>query len=709
MRVVWPLCLLPLLLLLLPRFAHAQPQDADAPGRLLNLAQQHLARGDIDDAIAALGRSIEGDPTEGYAWALLAEALVWGRGHGPEVEASWEALAALRPDDGHARLRVVRARMASARRDTFTGADTPWVQESLALIDAVLDAATEADLRYAALIARRDLRYRAGLGAEALADGLDAHSVMPSELQGRISAAQAAQSDQDIERFTHQCLDILRTDPWAAEVCSGLWAGHWQMGVEQAREQVLAAVEALRARALADPVLANELLKFHKRRKDEPAAGRWLADVRAVIPEFQLADNGRWYRGSFVVPTAYRALYADTNQANTTPDPAERLKKLLALPTDPADGDPIVQRWRWRVVHAALDVSPPREDVARQQLTLITALDPADAEAWMELAALSPPEPALDALLRAEDAVLGGGWDPWERFGALPFSEALARRRRFVAHLRLLRAELHAAAGDVAGGWSLALEAAWGSDHRLPAAWALVADLAEARGDVAFAREADIEHIAALLDAGDASGEVAPDVARDAVRRYTQGRPELLDFPGPESAWPALVAAAAVRRAEHGAAASPTESRKEAHPFVGRAAPGLAVTSLAGADTTLAALRGRVVVVDFWASWCSPCKRAMPELQSAAESLAGEPVTFLLVSVDVKKDAAEAYWASAGLTMDGVWSPDGVAAQGTWRVKGIPSTFVVDQEGVVRHHHQGYSKGEGRVIEQEIRGLLAPR
>ena len=81
-------------------------------------------------------------------------------------------------------------------------------------------------------------------------------------------------------------------------------------------------------------------------------------------------------------------------------------------------------------------------------------------------------------------------------------------------------------------------------------------------------------------------------------------------------------------------------------------------------------------------------------------------MTFLLVSVDTEREKANSYWADAMLSMDGAWSPDGQAAQAAWRVKGIPSTFVVDQAGVVRHHHQGYSSGEGKVIEAEIRALL---
>lgn len=694
-------------LLGLPSAQAGKTSKADDPGRLLNLAQQLLARGEVDPAIATLNRVLQARPQEGFAWGLLAESLIWGKAEGAELVAAWEMWAERRPHDGHAKLRLVRARMALHRRDKFTSETTDWVISSEAEVRALMAASGPADLRYAATITMRDLLYRSGRPSEALAEGAAAWTMDKKPLQGRISRLQWSLQQGDLKGTADACRSILSTDPWAAEACAGLYSSNlWEASDEEVaseRADVLGRIDALEEQGLNDLVLGNELAKFRKRAKNQEAERAWLTKLRSKDKGFRVADNPRWWRGTFMVPPNGARLFAATNRANNHDDAAERLSRLLALRADAPDDDggQMVQRWRWRVAEAALAQEPPDTDEARKHLDRIVTLDGSDARAWMELAALSPPEQARTALLSAEQAVFRADWDPWERYGAVSFADVQARRSRFVADLRLRRAQAERELGNLSVAWQLALEASWAGPH-LPDAWKLVAQLAADSGRADYARDADVSWLAARLrnNAKPASDD---DGATAAIARYLTGHPDLSS--DPSLAWPALLAAATARASVAEPTEQPTAPR-ETHPLIGEESPVLNAVSLSGGQRSLDELRGRVVVVDFWATWCAPCKRALPELQAAANELSDKPVTFLLVSVDTELDAAQDFIADSAYTMDPVWALNGKKTQKDWMVKGIPSTFVLDAEGVVRHHHQGYSRGGGEQILTEVNDLL---
>ena len=239
--------LVALALLLLPSSAATAPPQS--PGRLLNQAQQQLAIGAIDEALVSLQTAISLRPQESFAWGLLAEALIWGKAEGDETVAAWEALAARHPDDGHRVVRVVRARMAAHRRDRFTHATTDWVATSEAQLAELTVSNQPVEVRYAALITLRDLLNRSGRPAEGTARGVEAWTLDPAPLQGRISRLLMSVQQGDLTTTTEVCLDILRTDPWAAEACSGLFSrDRWPQSpdeVVQARMQVLARIAEL--------------------------------------------------------------------------------------------------------------------------------------------------------------------------------------------------------------------------------------------------------------------------------------------------------------------------------------------------------------------------------------------------------------------------------------------------------------------------------
>ncbi len=102
-----------------------------------------------------------------------------------------------------------------------------------------------------------------------------------------------------------------------------------------------------------------------------------------------------------------------------------------------------------------------------------------------------------------------------------------------------------------------------------------------------------------------------------------------------------------------------------------------------GEELALADLAGDVVVVNFWGSWCGPCRREQPELNDAAEALADEPVVFLGVNVDDSEANALAHEREFEMPYDSVFDPDAsyAARFGGVGAAAVPTTLVVDQEG----------------------------
>jgi peroxiredoxin len=120
---------------------------------------------------------------------------------------------------------------------------------------------------------------------------------------------------------------------------------------------------------------------------------------------------------------------------------------------------------------------------------------------------------------------------------------------------------------------------------------------------------------------------------------------------------------------------------------VPRPAPDFSLAALDGATVTLSSLRGDIVILDFWASWCAPCTRTLPSLHDLASRLAGRGVVLLAVSLDRTADAAAAYADSLGLVLGSVLYgslDEARAVRDLYGVGGIPHTFVIDREGWIR-------------------------
>lgn len=138
----------------------------------------------------------------------------------------------------------------------------------------------------------------------------------------------------------------------------------------------------------------------------------------------------------------------------------------------------------------------------------------------------------------------------------------------------------------------------------------------------------------------------------------------------------------------------------------GQAAADFAGTTLAGAPLKLSSLRGKVVLVDFWASWCEPCKKELPLLDKLAPKLHARGIEIVAVNIDDDTKKASDFVASHALHLTVV--PDKTKKiVGAYEPPKMPSSFVVDKGGVVRAVHGGFEPGDEAKLEAELNALVS--
>ncbi|MBW8011454.1 MAG: redoxin domain-containing protein [Chloroflexi bacterium] len=141
----------------------------------------------------------------------------------------------------------------------------------------------------------------------------------------------------------------------------------------------------------------------------------------------------------------------------------------------------------------------------------------------------------------------------------------------------------------------------------------------------------------------------------------------------------------------------------EVAPVKGALAPDFELEGLDGELVSLSDYRGRVVLVNFWATWCGPCRFEMPALQSRYERYAPE-FEILAVDNDESAEAVDAFFKELGLSFKALLDPGG-DTQELYRVRGYPSSVFVDADGVIQIIHIGMmTEGQldGYLLEMDI-------
>ncbi|HSN22077.1 MAG TPA: TlpA disulfide reductase family protein [Usitatibacter sp.] len=131
------------------------------------------------------------------------------------------------------------------------------------------------------------------------------------------------------------------------------------------------------------------------------------------------------------------------------------------------------------------------------------------------------------------------------------------------------------------------------------------------------------------------------------------------------------------------AAAALAVAEQPLRDWSGKPTPPLALQDLAGKSVDLQSLRGRVVLVNFWATWCEPCIAEMPSIARLEGNLHGRPFAVLAVNYGESRAKIEKFLQKSGIRLHVLLDPDQKAAD-AWGAKGLPMSFLVDARGKVR-------------------------
>jgi cytochrome c biogenesis protein CcmG/thiol:disulfide interchange protein DsbE len=123
-------------------------------------------------------------------------------------------------------------------------------------------------------------------------------------------------------------------------------------------------------------------------------------------------------------------------------------------------------------------------------------------------------------------------------------------------------------------------------------------------------------------------------------------------------------------------------------PYIGAPAPELEAETVDGSKISLQDFRGKVVVLNFWATWCAPCREEMPALEARYEKYKDRGLVVLAIDFDEPAEDVRAFRDSLALTFPVLLDP-GAAIQQLYRVRGYPTSYFVDRDGTIQVQHVG--------------------
>lgn len=137
----------------------------------------------------------------------------------------------------------------------------------------------------------------------------------------------------------------------------------------------------------------------------------------------------------------------------------------------------------------------------------------------------------------------------------------------------------------------------------------------------------------------------------------------------------------------------------------GKLAPAFELPTRDGKTLGTATLRGRIVLINFWASWCGPCRTEMPVLNQLAKQYAARGVTIVGVNVEPERQPALEWLKTTPVNFPVLFDADSKVST-AYQVTGMPTTVILDRKGVVRYVHKSYAPGAENEYLDQIRALI---
>lgn len=144
--------------------------------------------------------------------------------------------------------------------------------------------------------------------------------------------------------------------------------------------------------------------------------------------------------------------------------------------------------------------------------------------------------------------------------------------------------------------------------------------------------------------------------------------------------------------------------KREYQAIIGSQAPDFTLTDLDGNKVSLSNYKGTVIIIDFWATWCPPCKDSIPFLEDLHQRYREKGLVILGISFDGDTDTVRNFRKKITMTYPVLMGDDRL--KNDYGLIGIPEMFILDRNGILKHHHLGFDDSLPAQIEKEVTELL---